>query len=400
MNASPRHLALFVNVDTLAGRYGADLHAADLLREARRFGPVEAPVAYGDWVRQRRLQQEFDDAGFRLVATPRNASEARLAWEDEAAQQVAFVEQAVRISLDALEYALTHPRIDAVAIAGASPLYAILTRRLRAQGLSVFGIGPDTAVCAEWAAACTRFVFAPVMLGHKVAAATFEEGEARLSALIARAPAGTFSAEAPDAALAALAAADPTFDPRNYGCADFGAWYSNYAHLLRARPATRRSEFGAPDLMTHLGDPRQPVDSVARAVLMRALVDASWQGFPMSIARFRDMVQAAAPDFSERALGFESFLACLEAFPDLVSIDRNAWEVYPNDGVIALDPKRPGTSPDTVTAGRPERRRSRRATGETGALSESPDGTRAAPEGSGRPPATDAVTALRPGPPS
>jgi hypothetical protein len=359
--ASPRHLALFVNADTLAGRYGADLHAADVVREARRFGPVEAAFAYGDWVRQRRLQQEFDAAGFRLVATPRHGLEARLAWEEETNHQAGFVEQAMRISLDALEYALTHPRIDGVAIAGTSPLYGLLTRRLRAQGLSVFGIGPDTEACADWASACTRYTYAPAMLGHRVASATFEEGHARLARLIARAPAGTFSGASPEAAHEALVADDPTFDPRNYGCADFGAWFANYSQLFRSRASTRRSEFGAPEPMSHVGDARQPVESVARAVLMRALVDASWQGFPMSIARFRDVVQAIAPDFNERALGFDSFLACLEAFPDLVSIDRGAWEIHPNDGVIARDPKRPGAPPDTVVANRPDRRRRKAA---------------------------------------
>ena len=363
--AASRHLALFVNVDTLAGRYGADLRAADVSREARRFGPVEAAFAYGDWVRQRRLQQEFDALGFRLVATPRHGVETRLTWDEDTDHQDVFVEQALRISLDALEYALTHPRIDGVVIAGTSPLYGLLARRLRAQGLAVFGIGPDTAACAAWAASTTRYTYAPVMLGHRVAAATFEEGHDRLARLIARLPAGTFAPDALEPAHAALVGADPTFDPRNYGCADFGAWFSNYAHLFRSRAASRRTEFGAPEPMSHVGEARQPVESVARAVLMRALVDASWRGFPMSIARFRDVVQATAPDFDERTLGFDSFLACLEAFPDLVSIDRGGWEIYPNDGVIAANPKRPGAPPETVVASRPERRRARRH-GESG----------------------------------
>ena len=158
--------------------------------------------------------------------------------------------------------------------------------------------------------------------------------------------------------------ADPAFDPRNYGCADFDTWFSKYRHILEAPVVPRRAD----SLVEADGLTRQlsgSVANVARAVLMRALVDASWRGMPMPMARFRDAVQAVAPDFDEKTYGFDSFLACLEAFPDLVVIDRNTWQIHANDGVIPLDPPRPGVRNDHPDAQQVERRRKVRDPGDT-----------------------------------
>jgi hypothetical protein len=355
---APRQIAVFVNVDSLAGRHGADLHAADILAELRRFGAVQAAFAYGDWVRQRRLQQEFDAAAFRLIAVPRPPHVA--ADADETDRQL--VDQAFRISLDALEFALSHARIDTIAIAGTSPLYAQVSARLRAHGLNIIGIGPDDAACRPWVLACHRFALTTTMLGRRQPTATFEEGHLRLARLVASRPNTRFSADAPEVIHAALVEADPAFDPRNYGCEDFNTWFAKYHHLFerasRAAATTdRRSgveDAGAP------ASASPGAGSVARAILMRALVDASFQGFPVSLARFRDTVQLVAPDFNETAFGFETFLACLEAFPDLVVVDRGAWEVYPNDGVIPLDPPRPGPRKERPITPAEDRRRTRR----------------------------------------
>lgn len=355
---APRNLAVFVNVDSLAGRHGAELHAADLLAELRRIGAVQAAFAYGDWVRQRRLQQEFDAASFRLIAVPRPA-EVR---SDIDESDRLLVDQAFRISLDALEFALSHPRIDTIAIAGTSPLYAQVASRLRAHGLNVIGIGPDDAACRPWIQACHRFVLTSTMLGRRQPTATFEEGHLRLARLAASRPNTRFSADAPEAIHAALVEGDPSFDPRNYGCADFDTWFSKYHHLFagarrEAPPAERRASPGEGALQPGVAS---GAGSVVRAILMRALVDASFQGFPVSLSRFRDTVQLVAPDFSEAAFGFDTFLACLEAFPDLVVIDRGAWQVYPNDGVIPLDPPRPGPRTERLVTPGEERRRARR----------------------------------------
>lgn len=354
---APRHLAVFVNVDSLAGRHGADLHAADLLAELRRFGAVQAAFAYGDWVRQRRLQQEFDAASFRLIAVPRPPNVE--ADADETDRQL--VDQAFRISLDALEFALSHPRIDTIAIAGTSPLYAQVAARLRAHGLNVIGIGPDDAACRPWVQACHRFVLTTTMLGQRLPSASFEEGHLRLARLAASRPNTRFSADAPEAIHAALVEADPAFDPRNYGCPDFDTWFSKYSHLFerapRAASAARRP--ATSDSATQPGI-APGAGSVARAILMRALVDASFHGFPVSLSRFRDTVQLVAPDFNERAFGFETFLACLEAFPDLVIVDRDTWQIYPNDGVIPLDPPRPGARGEKGSIPIEDRRRARR----------------------------------------
>lgn len=360
-----RNIAAFVNVDSLAGRHGDDLHAADIVRELGRFGALQAAFAYGDWVHQRRLQKEFDEAAFRLIAVPRSQLAAAGAIDE---RHASLVDQAFRISLDALEYALSHPRIDTIAIAGASPLYAQVSTRLRGHGLTVIGIGPEDPDCAPWVFSCHRYIHARTMLGKRVAAATFEEGQHRIVRLIATQGADDLSNKGPDLIYQALVEADPSFDPRNYGCADFATWFSKYQHLF-APPADLASDQATSG--------RQPLeantkpgasDGVTRAILMRSLVEASLRGFPMPLARFRDVVQTVAPDFDEMAFGFKTFLTCLETFRDLVIVDRETWQVRPNDGVIPLNPPRPRSRQQDNPTPTEERRRPRAdATGPEGA---------------------------------
>jgi|GEM_PF-2887629 len=353
---SHRNIAAFVNVDSLVGRHGADLHAADIVRELGRFGQLQAAFAYADWAHQRRLQKEFDDAAFRLITVPRAYIESDGVIDE---RHATLVDQAFRISLDALEFALSHPRIDTIAIAGASPLYAQVSTRLRAHGMTIIGIGPEGVDCAPWVSSCHRYVHACTMLGKKLAGATFEEGQQRIVRLITSRGVDTLANQTPDAIYALLVEADPAFDPRNYGCADFDTWYSKYVHLLLPSPADG-SDRRKP-MQSSLATPPRPgsADSVTRAILMRALVDASWRGFPMSLARFRDVVETVAPDFDEISFGFLTFIECLAAFPDLVIVDRDSWQVLPNDGVIPCDPPRPRTRSKDRGARSEDRRRPR-----------------------------------------
>jgi hypothetical protein len=155
---------------------------------------------------------------------------------------------------------------------------------------------------------------------------------------------------------------DPTFSERNYGASSFTRFLASYEHLLivgdggmirvatdgLARALVREQRAGQKS--------SDKGDKTARTVLMRTVLEASQRHGVLAVplSRLKDTMQAVAPDFDELALGYKSFTQFLQAFPDIVVVDRSSNTARPNEGI--LPPESDKAALEAATHG-PERRR-------------------------------------------
>lgn len=233
----------------------------------------------------------------------------------------------ILLVIDALEVAYTNPLINSFCIVSGDSDYTPLVGRLKSMGKFVLGISRSEAASNIFINACNEFQFLENVGGHirgkpedkkKTASADKEPlDELELNKLIE----SVLSEQTDQDELYAselkgiLLRLRPDFNERAYGCATFLKLLDKLSHKY-GNLRIRNDNF---NVMVSIG--QSPKETVQQ------LTKENWRdAFRDQLARYKDGgfdrinpsilkadIQAAYPDFNERALGFKRFSDVLKA---------------------------------------------------------------------------------------
>jgi len=342
-------IALFFDVENILLGIQGDFDVNAVTRFLGERGDVMTLRAYADWGRYRRQQRTFLEEGVQMVFLPTYGAGDKNRTD-------------TAICVDAMEILFTRPLIETFCIVSGDSDFSILAQRLRDHGKRVIGMSARSAASPILVKQCHEFVFYETLLGQRVAGFSVEEGEER----VRRALEKVVEEVGPEFRAGVLKdkmrKQDPTFSERNYGASSFTRFLASYEHLLivgdggmirvatdgLARALVREQRAGQKS--------SDKGDKTARTVLMRTVLEASQRHGVLAVplSRLKDTMQAVAPDFDELALGYKSFTQFLQAFPDIVVVDRSSNTARPNEGI--LPPESDKAALEAAAHG-PERRR-------------------------------------------
>ncbi|MET7969359.1 PIN domain-containing protein [Micromonospora sp. NPDC005305] len=332
-------IALFLDYENLAlgvrdhhgGRAFDFRPIADALAER---GRVVVRRAYADWSYFDEDRRMLTRSHVELIEIPQRMGASRKNAAD------------IKMAVDAVELAFERGYISTFVICTGDSDFTPLVHKLRELNKRVIGVGVENSTSALLPPACDEFLFYDRLEGVDVppaagrrgrAARTVEPGtpppaEPRAEVPAEVAPAGEEPARDVDtlAVLVAQTVAgmqgsssgevtasglkrtllrkDPTFSESDYGFRTFGELLRHLAGHnvieLAAGPAKGDPEVSLPER----GD-----REVAFALLRSVVVDLAGEGGAVALSGLKDQLRRARPDFSEKKLGYRSFLQFCKA---------------------------------------------------------------------------------------
>ena len=144
MNTS--NIAIFIDVENLT-HWVKHSGPEYLFDELKTKGNISIRKAYGNWSNASisLLQSSLDRLGFDFSHSfhpvrGKNSSD-------------------IQLTIDVMEYALTHPQIDCFVLATGDSDFSSLYRRLRSLGKEVIGVGPKSPLSKSVESSCSSFIF-------------------------------------------------------------------------------------------------------------------------------------------------------------------------------------------------------------------------------------------------
>ncbi|WP_262286034.1 PIN domain-containing protein [Micromonospora sp. MA102] len=332
-------IALFLDYENLAlgvrdhhgGRPFDFRPIADALAER---GRVVVRRAYADWSYFDEDRRMLTRSHVELIEIPQRMGASRKNAAD------------IKMAVDAVELAFERGYISTFVICTGDSDFTPLVHKLRELNKRVIGVGVENSTSALLPPACDEFLFYDRLEGVDVPPAAGRRGRAARPAGPETTPPAEPQAEAPaevapageEAArdvdtLAVLVAQtvagmqgsssgevtasglkrtllrkDPTFSESDYGFRTFGELLRHLAGHnvieLAEGPAKGDPEVSLPER----GD-----REVAFALLRSVVVDLAGEGGAVALSGLKDQLRRARPDFSEKKLGYRSFLQFCKA---------------------------------------------------------------------------------------
>jgi uncharacterized protein (TIGR00288 family) len=332
-------IALFLDYENLAlgvrdhhgGRPFDFRPIADALAER---GRVVVRRAYADWSYFDEDRRMLTRSHVELIEIPQRMGASRKNAAD------------IKMAVDAVELAFERGYISTFVICTGDSDFTPLVHKLRELNKRVIGVGVENSTSALLPPACDEFLFYDRLEGVDVPPAAGRRGRAarpagpetpppaepRAEAPVEVAPAGEEPARDVDtlAVLVAQTVAgmqgsssgevtasglkrtllrkDPTFSESDYGFRTFGELLRHLAGHnvieLAEGPAKGDPEVSLPER----GD-----REVAFALLRSVVVDLAGEGGAVALSGLKDQLRRARPDFSEKKLGYRSFLQFCKA---------------------------------------------------------------------------------------
>ncbi len=321
-------IALFLDYENLA--IGARDHLGGMTFDLRPVsdalaerGRVVVRRAYADWSYFDEDRRMLTRAHVELIDIPQRMGASRKNAAD------------IKMAVDALELAFERDYISTFVFCTGDSDFTPLVDKLRALNKRVIGVGVENSTSALLPPACDEFLYYDRLEGVEVPpprtraarppkkatpepepeAPSTEEAPARdldsLAVLVAQTVAG-LERSASGAVTAStlkrtLLRKDPTFSEADYGFRAFGELLRHLATHnvveLVDGPAKGDPEVSLPE---H-GD-REAAFSLLRAVV----TDLGRQG-PVPLSGLKNQLRRVQPDFSEKKLGYRSFLQFCKA---------------------------------------------------------------------------------------
>ncbi|NES29913.1 NYN domain-containing protein [Micromonospora terminaliae] len=332
-------IALFLDYENLAlgvrdhhgGRPFDFRPIADALAER---GRVVVRRAYADWSYFDEDRRMLTRSHVELIEIPQRMGASRKNAAD------------IKMAVDAVELAFERDYISTFVICTGDSDFTPLVHKLRELNKRVIGVGVEKSTSALLPPACDEFLFydrlegvdVPPAAGRRVRAARpaepqtppraelppeppveappAEEEPARdvdtLAVLVAQTVAGMQGSSSGEVTASGLKRTllrkDPTFSESDYGFRTFGELLRHLAGHnvieLAAGPAKGDPEVSLPER----GD-----REVAFALLRSVVVDLAGEGGAVPLSGLKDQLRRARPDFSEKKLGYRSFLQFAKA---------------------------------------------------------------------------------------
>lgn len=139
-------IAIFIDVENLT-HWVKHSGPEYLLDELKEKGSIVVRKAYGNWSSNNitSLQISLDRLGFDFShnfhpVRGKNSAD-------------------IQLTIDVIEYALTHPEIDCFVLATGDSDFSSLFRKLRTLGKEVIGVGPKSPLSKSVESSCSRFIF-------------------------------------------------------------------------------------------------------------------------------------------------------------------------------------------------------------------------------------------------
>ena len=224
----------------------------------------------------------------------------------------------IQLVIDAMEVAYTNPLIDSFCIVSGDSDYMPLVGRLKSMGKYVLGISRSEVASGIFIKACNEFIFLESVAAVKQPARKKSKNSDASGDPVAvdeivkqvenilHDEDSLYASELKDT----LVRLRPDFDERNYGCSTFGKFIS----MVTAKSPIIKSWTENSALMVGLnaGDDAAPAPQLNKDNWLPAFRDCLAQfkddGFErINPSILKADIQAAYPDFTERAIGFKRF---------------------------------------------------------------------------------------------
>ncbi|MBW6435183.1 NYN domain-containing protein [Actinoplanes hulinensis] len=329
-------IALFLDYENLA--IGARDHLGGMTFDLRPVtdalaerGRVVVRRAYADWSYFDEDRRLLTRSHVELIDIPQKMGASRKNAAD------------IKMVVDALELAFERAYISTFVLCTGDSDFTPLVHKLRELNKRVIGVGVERTTSALLPPACDEFLFYDRLEGVEIPAAPAPKKPAAVPETVVGAPArdpeslatlvaqtvsglqhsasGTVTAST---LKRTLLRKDPTFSEADYGFRAFG-------ELLRHLAGRNVVELGDGQAK---GDPEVSLpehgDREAAFILLKAVVtDAG----PVALSGLKNRVRKVAPDFSEKKLGYRSFLQFAKAAATAGAIDL-AWSPEADDYLL------------------------------------------------------------------
>jgi uncharacterized protein (TIGR00288 family) len=330
-------IALFLDYENLA--LGARDHlrgmrfdlrpVADALAER---GRVVVRRAYADWSYFDEDRRMLTRSHVELIEMPQRMGASRKNAAD------------IKMAVDALELAFERDYISTFVICTGDSDFTPLVHKLRELNKRVLGVGVEGSTSAMLPPACDEFLYYDRLEGVDVPRAPEPErqpepaGEEsagdvdQLAVLIAQTVAGLERSAGGEVTASTLKRTllrkDPTFSEDNYGFRAFGELLRHLAEHnvieLSDGPAKGDPEVSLPE---H-GDREAAFD------LLRSVVsDLAGKNGPVALSGLKNRLRRVRPDFSEKKLGYRSFLQFCRAAATSGVVDLE-WSADADDYLL------------------------------------------------------------------
>jgi uncharacterized LabA/DUF88 family protein len=338
-------IALFLDYENLAisarehlGGMEFDFRpVADALAER---GRVIVRRAYADWSFFDEDRRRLTRSHVELIEIPQRMGASRKNAAD------------IKMVVDALELAFERPYISTFVLGTGDSDFTPLVHKLRELNKRVIGVGVERSTSALLPPACDEFLFYDRLEGVEVSpraeapvvtpqpAEPEEEPSApvrdveALATLVVQTVAGlqrsASGAVAASTLKRTLLRKDPTFSEADYGFRAFG-------ELLRHLAGKNVIELA---IGSAKGDPEVALpehgDREAAFALLRTVVVGLGAG-PVALSGLKNQVRRTAPTFSEKKLGYRSFLQFCKAAATSGAVTL-AWNPDADDYLLSTPP--------------------------------------------------------------
>lgn len=328
-------IALYLDYENLA--LGAREHLGGMKFDFRPIavalaerGRVVARRAYADWSYFDEDRRMLTRSHVELIEMPQRMGASRKNAAD------------IKMAVDALEMAFERDYISTFVICTGDSDFTPLVHKLRELNKRVIGVGVEQSTSALLPPACDEFLYYDRLEGVEVPpadarrrrpsgsaapeqkaaepAATESEADAKESAgniddlavLVAQTVAGLQSSSSGEITASTLKRTllrkDPTFSEADYGFRAFGELIRHLAERkvveLAEGPAKGDPEVSLPE---H-GDREE-----AFRLLRSVVVELARNNGPVALSGLKNQVRKVRPDFSEKKLGYRTFLQFCKA---------------------------------------------------------------------------------------
>ncbi|MEV4640639.1 NYN domain-containing protein [Actinoplanes sp. NPDC049548] len=327
-------IALFLDYENLA--IGAREHLGGVTFDLRPVtdalaerGRVVVRRAYADWSYFDEDRRMLTRSHVELIDMPQRMGASRKNAAD------------IKMVVDALELAFERDYISTFVLCTGDSDFTPLVHKLRELNKRVIGVGVERTTSAMLPPACDEFLYydrldgvevppararrsrpapepepAPQPVAPEAAPDAAADAAARdmdaLTALVAQTVAGlqrsSGAAVTSSTLKRTLLRKDPTFNEADWGFRAFGELLRHLAEHNVVELSDRAAK-GDPEV----GLPEHGDRETAFALLRAVVVDLAGRDGPVALSGLKNQLRKVAPDFSEKKLGYRSFLQFCKA---------------------------------------------------------------------------------------
>src|SRR5690242_5490694 len=296
---------------------------ADALAER---GRVVVRRAYADWSFFDEDRRMLTRSHVELIEMPQRMGASRKNAAD------------IKMAVDAVEMAFERDYISTFVICTGDSDFTPLVHKLRELNKRVIGVGVEQSTSALLPPACDEFLYYDRLEGVDVpqtASAMDAEPQPQLAVLVAQTVAGlqgsSGGAVTASVLKRTLLRKDPTFSEAHHGFRTFG-------ELLRHLAERDVIELGGGPSK---GDPEVSLpehgeEEDAFALLRSVVQDLAGSDGTVPLSGLKNQLRRVRPDFSEKKLGYRSFLQFTKAAATTGVVELR-WSPDAGDYLLAVD---------------------------------------------------------------